>query len=106
MSNVWRGKRLAAAINLRDAALALLRQKGNQGRGREGRLVFEEQTPENPTPLLSLSLSMHPLDKRQILSVWATLKGKHGKVLNIEWLGEEVPVVSFRRGEWENVFIP
>jgi hypothetical protein len=77
MSNVSRpGKRLTAAINLRDAALALLQQKGKHGRGGEGRLVFEEHTPENPTPLLSLSLSKHPLDERPMLNVWAMLKGE------------------------------
>ena len=95
MSNVSRpGKRLAAAINLRDAALALLQQKGKQSQGREERLVFEEHTAENPTPLLSLSLSKHPLDERQMLNVWAMLRGEHAKVLNIEWLGEGVQVVN------------
>jgi hypothetical protein len=26
---------------------------------------------------------------------------KHGKVLNIEWLGNRVELVGFRRGEWK-----
>ena len=37
-----------------------------------------------------------------MLSAWASLKGEHGKVLNIEWLGDNIKVVSFRRGEWES----
>lgn len=103
MSNIsTSGKRFVAATNLRDAALALLHKKGKQSQDREGRLVFEEHSPENPTPLLSLLLSTQPLDGRKMLSVWAILKGAHAKVLNVEWLGEEVQVVSFRRGEWES----
>lgn len=104
MSSIARpGKRLAAAINLRNAALALLHQKGKQSGGREGHFVFEEHTPENPTPLLSVSLLNHPLDRRQmVLNVWAMHNGKHVKVLNLEWLGETVQVTSFRRGEWES----
>jgi hypothetical protein len=42
------------------------------------------------------------LDGRLMLSVWAMLNGKHAKVLNIEWFGDKVQVVSFRRGEWES----
>jgi hypothetical protein len=96
------GKRLDAAIKLRDAALALLQEKGRPHERLEGDVVFEPHTPQNPTPRLSLSLSKHPLDQRNTLSVWATLKGEHAKVLYIEWLGEGVQLVSFRRGDWEN----
>jgi hypothetical protein len=100
MSNIsGDGRRLDAAIELRDAALALLRQKGTPGR--DGRVVFEPHTPLNPEPRLSLSLSTNHLDQRSMLSVWATLNGGHHKVLNIEWLGGTVGLVSFRRGEWE-----
>jgi hypothetical protein len=103
MSNVSKpGKRLGAAIKLRDAALALLQEKGKPHERREGDVVFEPHTPQNPEPRLSLLLSEHPLDRRDMLSVWATLKGKHAKVMNIEWLGEVVQLVSFRRGEWES----
>jgi len=99
MSNVLE-TRLDAAIKLRDAALVLLKQKGKSGR--EGCIVFEKHTPQNPTPRLSLSLSKHSLDQRNMLNVWAMLKGEHVKVLNIEWLGEGILLVSFRRGEWES----
>jgi hypothetical protein len=37
-----------------------------------------------------------------MLSVWATVRGKRAKVLNIEWWdGGAVELVSFRRGPWE-----
>jgi hypothetical protein len=94
-------KRLDTAIQLRDAALALLSKKGKPGEARDS-IVFEQHTTQAQTPLLSLCLSKHPRDGRAMLSVWANLKDKHAKVLNIEWLGEHVTLVSFRRGEWES----
>jgi hypothetical protein len=100
MSGVLRkGGRLRTAIELRDAALVVLKKRGKQID--KGSIVFEQHSPQKPTPHLSLSLTKHPLDGHDMLSVWATLKGKHGKVLNIETLGERVELVSFRRGEWE-----
>jgi hypothetical protein len=38
--------------------------------------------------------------RAMVLSVWANLKDKHAKVLNNEWRGDTVEVVSFRRSEW------
>jgi hypothetical protein len=99
---VQEGRRFGAAIGLRDAALCPLQRKGKQSQAREGRIVFEEHAPGNPTPRLSLSMVKDPLDGRLMLSVWAMLNGKHAKVLNIEWFGDKVQVVSFRRGEWES----
>jgi hypothetical protein len=92
--------RLDVAIELRDAALVVLRDQGKPREGHGG-VVFEHHTPQNPEPRLSLALSKHPLDGHNMLSVWATVNGKHAKVLNIEWLGEDASLVSFRRGEWE-----
>jgi hypothetical protein len=101
MSNIsGPGKRLDAAIQLRDAALTVLQNRGKPS-DRPGAIVFEPHTRLNPEPRLSLWLSKFPPDQRSTLSVWATLKGGHAKVLNIEWLGERVDVISFRRGEWE-----
>jgi hypothetical protein len=37
-----------------------------------------------------------------MLNVWATLRGKHVKVLNIEWMREAIDLTTFRRGEWES----
>jgi hypothetical protein len=95
------GKRMSAAIDLRDAALELLKREGKPRQTIEGDVVFEPHTAENPTPRLSLLLSKRLIHGHQTLNVWATLKGGHAKVLNIEWLGGKVAVVSFRRGEWE-----
>jgi len=36
------------------------------------------------------------------LNVWATLRGKHVKVLNVTLIGDAVGIISFRRGDWEN----
>ena len=93
--------RLEEAIRLRDAGLALLQREGKQSQAFGGCIEFELARPENPYPRLSLSLSKHPLDGHPMLSVWAMRKDKCGKVLNVEWLGDKVEVVSFRRGEWE-----
>jgi hypothetical protein len=95
------GRRLGAAIRLREAGLALLQKEGKQSQTHGGAIVFEPHTPENPEPRLSLSLMKHPLDGRFMLSVWAMRKDKHAKVLNIEWFGDKVELVNFRRGEWE-----
>jgi hypothetical protein len=103
MSDALReGKRFGAAIGLRDAALALLQKNGRPSQAHGGSIVFELHSPDNPTPRLSLVMLKHPLDGRLMLSVWAMLKGRHDKVLNIEWLGDKVELVSFRRGEWES----
>lgn len=92
-------KRLSAAIGLRDAAVALLR---NQGAALiDGRAWFQRHTPENPEPRLAVCLAERT-EGRQSLSVWATLRNGHVKVLTIDWFGEAVDVVTFRRGDWEN----
>jgi hypothetical protein len=102
------GSRLGEAIRLRDAGLALLQREGKESQREEkqsqvlrGAIEFEPAKPEKPYPRLSLLLSSHPLDGHSMLSVWAPRKDKYGKVLNIEWFGDKVEVVSFRRGEWE-----
>jgi hypothetical protein len=104
MSDGFRiGRRLRAAIAVRDAAIAILQTKGERDQANHEHLVFQPHTPENPYPAISLLLSKHPLDQRFMLSVWANLKGdKYGKVLNIEWLGDRIDLVNFRRGEWES----
>jgi hypothetical protein len=94
------GKRLDVAMQLRDAALSVLQNRGEPS-NRTGAIVFEPHTGLNPELRLSLWLSKFPPDQRNTLSVWATLKGGHAKVLNIEWLGDRVDLISFRRGEWE-----
>ena len=95
------GKRITAAIILRDAALALLEKAGKPSEDERG-ICFQPHTPKNPNPHLSLLLSRHPHDGRLVLNVWCTLRGKYVKALNIEWNDEAVGIVSFRRGEWES----
>jgi len=103
MNEVFRtGGRIAAALIVRDAALALLEKAGKPSGDERGRIWFQQHTLENPTPHLSLSLSRHPLDGRFMLNVWCMLRGKYVKALNIEWNDEAVGIVTFRRGEWES----
>ena len=96
-----RNDRQETAISLRDAALALLHREGQPDQGRLGTKVFEPHTPQGNEPRLSLSLLQHPHNGSFHLSVWATSKGKHAKVLSINWHGERVELLGFRRGEWE-----
>jgi hypothetical protein len=90
-------KRVAAVMDLRNAALALLERKGES---KEGNLWFEEHTPENPEPRLSILLARYR--GYPSLEVWARLRGGYQKVLNMSWRGDAVAIVSFRRGDWEN----
>jgi hypothetical protein len=54
------------------------------------------------TAPVALPVEAPTRDGRAVLSVWANIKDKHAKALNIEWLGEDVSFVTFRRGEWES----
>jgi hypothetical protein len=90
-------QRLATVLGLREAALALLQRRGEQD---GDRVWFGRHTAERPEPRLALLLC--EIDGLQCLNVWATLQGKHAKVLNLMWSGNLIDVLSFRRGEWEN----
>jgi hypothetical protein len=100
MSNISNGRRLADAIKLRNAAVALLEKQGKP-EGSRGDLWFQRHTPKNPEPRLAVCLSKHPLHGHCMLNVWARVRGKHVKVLNTEWIGEAIDLTTFRRGEWE-----
>lgn len=91
-------ERLSAAIELRNAALALLRKQGAELT--DGAIWFQRHTPENPEPRLAICLNQGAAGA-QLLSVWATLSTGHAKVFTANWLGETVEVLSFRRGDWE-----
>jgi hypothetical protein len=93
--------RLTAVLALRDAALVLLDRTGIAEDG-NGNRWFEPHTPENSEPRMSVLLAKHPLRGYPMLNIWATLKSKHVKVLNMEWTGQAVALVTFRRGEWES----
>jgi len=88
------------AIELRDAALAVLRKNGKQA---GDSIVFEQHTPQDELKThLSLRLSKHPFDAHNVLSVLTNTNNEYTAVLNIEWRGNAVDIVSFRRGQWEN----
>jgi hypothetical protein len=90
--------RLDDAVRLRNAARELLRRKGvREGGGAR----FNLASPTDPYPRLSLSVCRFSPDGRLSLSVWAWRGNWYGKVMNIEWLGERIELVSFKRGEWE-----
>jgi hypothetical protein len=93
-------KRRDQAVELRDAAIAVLRKNGKQA---GDSIVFEQHKQHEFNPRLSLRLSKHPFDAHNMLSVWTNFnKDKHAEALNIEWRGNAVVIVSFRRGQWEN----
>lgn len=98
--------RLKLVISLRDAALAVLRKSGKP-RNRPGLSGLEivQGPPDFVEPPIQMS-SRVSLDRGWSLpygvDVWATLRGKVMKVLNIEWGdGGTILLVSFRRGPWE-----
>jgi hypothetical protein len=90
-------QKLAAIMELRDAALALLEREGER---QNDKVWFNRHTPENPEPRLAAVFG--PISGWPCLNVWAALRGKHTKVFNIAWMGSAIEVTSFRRGEWEN----
>jgi hypothetical protein len=95
-------KRREQAVELRDA---VLRKNGKQA---GDNIVFEQHKQNEFNPRLSLRLSKHPFEAHNVLSVWTNFnedkhnKDKHAEALNIEWRGNAVVIVSFRRGQWEN----
>jgi hypothetical protein len=92
-------KRREQAVELRDAAIAVLRKNGKQA---GDSIVFEQHKQNEFHPRLSLRLSKHPFDAHNMLSVWTNFNKEHAEALNIEWRGNAVDIVSFRRGQWEN----
>ncbi len=94
---ILHGRRLTSVIELRDAAFQLLRRAGENDE--RGRLWFQRHTAMNPEPRLAVLLT--EIGGHPSLNVWATLRGKHVKVLNATLIGSAVDVISFRRGDWE-----
>ena len=87
------GERLARAIALRDAALKILRERGEVEVG-------------------SYSRTTARVDNYEFAS-WSPRHGQHGvdiwapnKVLNLMWEDDgSVEIVSFRRGTWEETIL-
>jgi hypothetical protein len=93
-------KRYDQAVELRDAAIAVLHKNGTQA---GDSVVFEQHKQNGFQPGLSLRLSKHPFDAHNMLCVWTNFnRDKHAEALNIEWRGNAVVIVCFRRGQWEN----
>jgi hypothetical protein len=90
--------RLAAAVRLRNAATAFLQRNGRSIR--RGAVVFEQHAPEKPYPHLSLSLISRD-GMGFMMDIWGWRGDWYGKVMNLQWRGDQVDLVSFRRGEWE-----
>ena len=93
--------RLVQATVLRDAALDLLARRGTMRNDSPRALEFEPITTDNPYPRLSLLHTNYPLHRRHILNIWSSCRGRYVKVLNIQWRGDNIELISFRRGEWE-----
>jgi hypothetical protein len=99
--------RMARALALRNAAVSVLRRKGTRA-DRKGlaRLELNTQCWDDEEPPLAMSYRTS-LESRWLLphglSVWASLRGKRCKVLNIEWSDSgTTELISFRRGGWED----
>jgi hypothetical protein len=95
---VVHGRRYLAVMELRNAALQLLGRVGV--RDEAGRLWFQRHTSTNPEPRLAVLLTK--IGGYPSLNVWATLRGKHVKVLNATLVGDAVGIISFQRGDWED----
>ena len=72
---------------------------------REGRTTVVSNIPITEVKLAELYFWLAPFGPRTNLDVWDETQGE-AKVLNINWGRDDtVEIVSFRRGEWENVLI-
>jgi len=112
---VKRGKRLEAALRIRDAAISKIQSEGRwEQTGRVGPTMMwdgEGLKIGYRTPFQKLPPVTDPLLKQRLvaagkmnlpygLDIW-DMEGV-GKVLNIEWSETgDIHLVSFRRGAWE-----
>jgi hypothetical protein len=94
---ILNGRRLTSVIELRNAAIQLLGRAGQYDE--KGALWFQRHTAMDPEPRLTMLLT--EIGGYLSLNVWATLRGRHVKVLNVTLIGSAVDVISFRRGDWE-----
>ena len=97
-------ERLAMVIELRDAALALVEKEGVPDEDKEGGrwCWLGRHTGKTPKARITIFLFNEYVTEAHMLNVWATVKGKNIKVLNIVWNAQKMQVVTFRRGDWEN----
>ena len=89
--------KLQHLLELRDAALSLLKTQGK-----------EQNIGEKPITVANvdqLKLASRKTDTGHALEVWTTVGKATKKVLFLEWnaAGTSIYIVSFKRGEWETV---
>ena len=100
MKNNLSKDRMNDAIELRRAAMTLLENHGVRD-GSKQDLWYNRHTPQNPEPHIAINITQTAVG-RQTLNIWGRLGDKHVKVFNVDWVGETLEIVTFRRGEWEN----
>ena len=107
--------KLARAIAIRKVALKFMRKHGHWDRLANGPEVIKYEDPaflimvsiqEEVPPELRKKFNLGPLAQGlYCLDIWE--KGV-GKVLHLTWnsVGAPPRIVTFRRGDWEQVFVP
>jgi hypothetical protein len=92
-----RVKRSIQIPMLKAAALRLAEQYGQPG--------VISNIPVTDVKLSKVNFSLSSFGARTVLEVWAEERGG-AKVLNL-WIGpgDEIEVISFRRGEWETALL-
>jgi hypothetical protein len=106
--------KLARATKIRDVVLRFMRKHARWGRLANGPEVLKYQDPtfliimsiqEEVPPKLRKRFDLPLLSQGlYMLEIWET---GNGKVLNLTWnsIGGVPEIVTFRRGDWEEVFI-
>ena len=107
--------KLARATKIRDIVLRFMRKHARWDRLANGPEVLKYQDPtfliivsiqEEVPPKLRKQFGLELLSQGlYCLDIWET---GNGKVLNLTWnsIGGVPEIVTFRRGDWEEVFIP
>ena len=107
--------KLARATKIRDIVLRFMRKHAHWDRLTNGPEVLKYQDPvfliivsiqEEVSPQLRKQFDLPLLSQGlYMLDIWET---GNGKVLSLIWnsVGAVPEIVSFRRGDWEEVFIP
>ncbi|MEM8497919.1 MAG: hypothetical protein AAF542_07840 [Pseudomonadota bacterium] len=104
-------EQLEAVRSIRDAAVTRLQQEAESDRGysfrdyQQGIEILLSCPPNNALPSTSTAAprrSRSASQKPWTLDIWA---GR--KVLSVEWQeqSEEIAILSFRRGDWEDVVL-
>jgi hypothetical protein len=90
--------RLATAITLREAALALLKRAGKPAEDKR-EVLFEAHLVEPGGPLIRLPIALFTWSQGAKFVDYCN--DKHLNVLNISWIADTLTLITLRRGEWE-----